>query len=435
MPPRNSSSDVLPPELWLIIFEFVLTSGVDLVDRPNHLNFPTISEELRSPWSHPPRGIPALRNLRLVCRTFNSLLRSSPYLILKKRDTPITPNAARAVYISPCGEAKAYLERLLAEHLFSQRIVILDIPGREYRNSPVPMVFDFLCENSHLLPGVRSLALGLHHYTSVAPTTPKFWRRLNDAFPHLVCLTLRGSLKTAMEDPVEPPVVFKNLEILDHDTLSSDPNVYFPILCHVAFNSIIPYQLQRFTGLRSLRSLLARKSFYVGRIFEWDFFPGIKLLGIPGEHVYELSRLPPGHPLEHLYVYIGTVSRNDHYHDPDRKAKELAWMKEITERLPTISQITFAYPLPSEYLSSAVWGDFDEDELGILGLERVYCPELGRSESRDAVFRRVGAMHQETLLTVTSRGFFEIAEHAKGFRADWNSFLLSASHKLRLRQD
>ena len=375
---------ILPPELWLIIFDLVIESGVDLLDDCDFLSFPGVLNRLRYPWTYLPKGIPALRNLRLVCRSWNELLKAPPCFVMKKPNTPV-PGGVRAVYIYPCEESQSYLQRILAEPLKSRRIVILDLPGPETFRSRVPFIFDFLCENSHSLPSVRSLTLGLHVHPPSAPRTPRFWMRLNDAFPHLVALVLRGHLNTLV-DNTSNPVVFRKLEISDHGMLYPDSSVHFPVLKHAAFDHMYVFQSTGFTGHPLLESLIFRCIFSEGPKVIWRLVPHLRLIALPSETVNSLASLPPEHPLQHLYIYVESIPSNQQHLSDNRRKRELTWLKAIVTRLPTISLITLAYEPRKEVTPGLIRGDFDEKELKRMGFTSSQRRLSGRG--RAIVLRR-----------------------------------------------
>ena len=69
--------DVLPAELWLIIFEMALESSLEPEKLRNSTTFPVIIHHFRYPWKYGPASDPPIRNLRLACRTFYTLLTPS----------------------------------------------------------------------------------------------------------------------------------------------------------------------------------------------------------------------------------------------------------------------------------------------------------------------------------------------------------------------
>jgi hypothetical protein len=53
---------------------------------------------------------------------------------------------------------------------------------------------DFLCDNAHFLLSLRSLTFGLEPSASHNMLDPRFYSRLNDAFPRLTCLMIRDDM-------------------------------------------------------------------------------------------------------------------------------------------------------------------------------------------------------------------------------------------------
>jgi hypothetical protein len=409
------TAEILPPELWIIIFDLVLESGVGLLDLCDPFLVPEVLNRIRNPWRYPPTGIPAIQNLRLVCRNFNALLEPSPYFAMKHIDTPIT--RARAVYIKPCEEVQMLFHRLIAEPSKSYRIVILDLPGPEYYDSFVPEMFDVLCEHSHSLPSVRNLTLPLGQKVSTVPGVGSFWKRLNNAFPDLVCLVVRCALLS--EYPTDSPITFKNLLILDHDNIHPDPLVHFPVLRHAACHSTVWYNLypELISGRRSLETLLIRDACYHGRGFAWNLVPQLKVFGFPGSAVNRLPGLPVGHPLQHLYLYLDIPRKSEYFHEDARKMVELGWLEDILRRFPTIMQITLAYQPSRDSIPVDIWGDFSEQELIRLGLTREYTSSGGHNADWRTILRlsRVDAEPQ-----------------TKGFGARWDSLRRFTSSRLRI---
>jgi hypothetical protein len=412
-----SSVQTLPPELWLIIFDFVVAASIGLLQHSNHITFPEALDQFRHPWTYPPTGIPSLSSVRLVCRAFNDLVAPTPYLFLKSKDTPIS-NGTRAVFISSRKDAQVLLEHLLVEPSKSQRIVMLDMAV--YNSNPyLPVLFDSLCENAHSLPNLESLTLTLPVYDARARPLPKFWSRLNNSFPHLVCLVLLGRLKLVSEPE---PVIFERLKIIDFDNALVEWALQFPMLRHAGFTT--DYSASRFTRWGFLESLLIRGvEDYTSRFDFWDLVPRLVLLGVPSKSAGAFAGvLPSQHPLQHLYIYVGTVPRNDHDRDPEREDKELAWLKAVLKKLPTVKRLTLAYPPVSNYRSSSIWGDFDEEELALMGFIRDHSHMQGSHKDRRMVLRRLDINPRiDPPIGATSRH--------NGARAGWDRFSGFVSRK------
>jgi hypothetical protein len=402
-----SSVQTLPPELWLIIFDFVVASSIGL-QHSNHIAFPESLHRFRYPWTYPP----TLSNIRLVCRLFNGLLAPSPYLFLKSRDT-IIPNSTRAVFIYPHKVSLVLLQHLLAEPSKTQTIVMLDLTVFDYPNLfsstssvrtptlfPIskaltsPFRFTTLGRAYYPISGAVSITLSLASYVSCCEAGRSF--RQNSS--RLI-------------------IVFERLKILDFDGTFAEPKLHFPMLCHAAFAFVTNPSASLFTVWALLESLLIREAeTYSSRRDFWDLVPRLVLLALPSQSV-ELfaSVLPFQHALQHLYIYVASAPRNDHYQNPERKNKELVWLKRVLGHLPTVKRLTLAYRPVSNRRSSSIRGDFDEEELALMGFIRDHSDVRSSHRGRRTVLRRLDSEPQiEPRIGAVSQG--------KGIRAGWDRF-------------
>jgi hypothetical protein len=205
----------LPAELWLVIFDLLIGPSLSPAALCNLTNFPEISLHLRHPREYAPIEHPYLQ-LRLICRAFKDLLGPSPYFFVKNATNPI-PATATAVYTFLNEAPLSHLRRVLRDPYRARRIVTLYITCHNSRESMVP--FDFLCESSRALAGLRNLTLSIF-YIHPRPLKVQIWSRINKAFPLLVSLVLLPALKrleaTAVDTGHETsPVVFEHLQIMD----------------------------------------------------------------------------------------------------------------------------------------------------------------------------------------------------------------------------
>ena len=406
-----SPAETLPPELWLIIFEMVLETD-SVADHCDHLKLPDVLDHVRNPWKYSPLGSPFIRNSQLVCRKWYLLLKAVPYVVLNKHDSPV-PTGTTAVYIYPSRNSKKCLYRLLSQPERSHQITTLDLPGPEHLRSRVPMIFDFFCENAVSFPNIRNLTLGLDYFNTIGSGAPCFWTRLNNAFFHLTCLVLRGCL-TSTEYPPEGPVIFQKLQLLDYDRVDPHPNVYFPVLKHVAFDSTHAFTSGYFNNRARLESLILRDRHSTLQKLYWDTMPHLRLLGITSETVDCLTPLPPHHPLQHLYVYAGTILSIPSDRPADRKTRELRWMKQIIKLMPTVERITLACQ-HSEDRPNSIQGDFDQRDLIRMGFKRSYSSEVGRK----VILQRSSA----PLQPFTDAFMVKNTSQMMGARADSKKFL------------
>jgi hypothetical protein len=410
----------LPPELWLIIFELARGTNIGPQQHCNYLTFPLINLHLRRPLEHRFMIHPWPRNFRLICRYFNTLLHKPlSSFFMKDAETSI-PTDARALYILSQQTPQACLQRLLAEPSTSNRVVLLNLPGHEGIRSP-QTYFDLLCDNSDSLPALRTLTLALRNQDVAAPLVSRFWGRLNNAFPLLTTLVLRGGFPTTYPDAA---VVFENLENLDWDFADPHVSLYFPLLRHVSFGCLSYFALKYLASLPQLESLIIR-NISRGEKFEWSLFPELRLLGLPAQRIDAFPPLPLNHPLQHLYVFVGTRPRDDH--NPHLFSYEvgLTWIKETLERLPTITRISLWFDKRPPNQFDWISGYFREDDLELLGFTERDFPNPNRENGRHVVFQR------EKTKPETIMGAEQVLRRS-GFRAGWNKFVQSTSRRLHL---
>jgi hypothetical protein len=351
---------ILPPEIWYIIYDLCIRSSVDIHEHCTSINFPEVILHLRSPRNHPSVSLKWVRYLRLVCRASKALLDSYPRLAL--------PMSENVVCINPTPDAQARFVSLLSDPLKCCRVSVLDLSGSKSSNSSTPTLFDILCDKACYLPSLRTLTIGFTLCGGRDPVIPRFWGRLNEAFPNLECLVARGGVATTWEDST---VTFKTLRVIDMDFLYADHQVWFPALLHAAFGVMNYFKAANFTGCQYLQSLLLR-SITDPEQFDWDFVPKLQLLGVPSGKVNSLPPLPQWHPLHHIYLYVDIVPRTN---APRwyRLQEASTWLAQLVERLPTISRITMAFEPTSKGTMNSILGDFNDDEVHRLGFaaERV----------------------------------------------------------------
>jgi hypothetical protein len=379
-PPKRMPSSVnLPPELWLIIFEHFTGSRMGIPTTCNHMTFPEILNQIRDPWNYPPTGRTGIATLRLVCRAFNSLLGPPTKLVVVVPDT-CKPSNMPATVNCHCGEKNEAFQQVLSDSSRSHHIVTLDLPGCEYYCSPVPMLFNILCDNSTALPNVRSLTLGLHGRTMECKEPPilRFWGDLNNAFPHLVCLVLRGKLKFFSPNPWGR-VVFRHLEILDSDMVFVDSSVYFPVLRHAAFGLISLWSFTQFNGWSLLESLIIRRT--CGWALLWGQVPHLRFLGLPSSEICFISYIPTPHPLQHIYFYMVPMRDQSEEWVPWRKEFSRSSTRRVLQKASTLDQITLIY---SSQLASI---DVDEEEIIRFGFNREASSTECRGRGHRVVFR------------------------------------------------
>jgi hypothetical protein len=288
------------------------------------------------------------------------------------------------VRINPSPNAQARFVSLLSDPLKCCQVNVLDLSGNESSNSSTPILFGILCDEACSLPALRTLTLGFTLCDGRDPVTPRFWGRLNEAFPNLECLVARGGLNTTWEDST---VTFKRLKVIDMDFLYADHQVWFPALLHAAFGAMNYFKAANFTGCQYLQSLLLR-SVTDPEQFAWDFVPKLQLLGLPSGKVNSLPPLPQWHPLHHVYLYVDIVPRTK---APRwyRRQEACEWLAWTVEHLPTISRITMAFEPTNKETMDSILGDFDDDEVHRLGFAAERVPSRCADAAPHVVMKRV----------------------------------------------
>ena len=356
----------------------------------DYLTFPEMSFHLRRPDPEHAGARPAIiaapwfRNLRLVCRTFRTFLGPSPYFVMKDASVSV-PESATALYIEQGPNAQHCLPRLLTDSLICSRVVSLDLPNWEVSKRIVWKRFNDLCDvGPHALPALRSLSLGIR--TSESPVfISKFWSRLGNAFPLLTCLVLRGVLDADSES--EPVLTISKLEILECDRVCRSHSVQFPALRHAGFHLTSRFHLPTFEICRDLESLLLRSDLS-GMRLEWSLLPNLKLVGLPQIYANDpltFHPLPPGHPLQHVCVYVASGERSEVF---SSYQAELQWLQETVERLPTLVQITFLFEKPSATRFPVMSAGFSDADLDPLGFSWHRLPDIAGGR-KHVVLRRI----------------------------------------------
>lgn len=138
---------------------------------------------------------------------------------------------------------------------------------------------------------------------------------------------------------------FEKLRMLDWALFEAYATMRFPALGYVASGSITPLGMTRFTAWSDLESLLLRSLHYRVRV-PWHLLPNLRMLRIPQVNGYAplaVTRLPEGHPLQHLHVYVGSRPGDRYNQTVSTCEKQLVWLKEIIEQLPTLTQIVLCH--------------------------------------------------------------------------------------------
>jgi len=356
---REASIPTLPTELWSMILHFFLGSSIGVHEPCNHFTFPEIILHLGSPRRYPPVLHKRLGSLRLVCRTFNTLI-GSPYFFMKDSSSAI-PSSTRALFICSRKEVDGCLHRLLTKSPASHRIVVLDIPGFDRFETHGILPFYTLCKNARSLAAIRSLTIrpGL---VSGSRLPSNFWHLLDEAFPQLTFLSLQGPKG---EPPKDKLVTFANLEVLNLDRIEIPSWVQFPSLRHVALTAMPPpWWLS--VGSALCESLIVQKSDKMPG-YEWDLLPRLRLLGVPASSLSFLPVPPPNHPFCHLYIYVDTRWRKERANDPAQHKSQVAWLKLITKRFPNVARFSLEFRLDAHVKNGWANGYFSPHDFEPLG--------------------------------------------------------------------
>jgi hypothetical protein len=321
-------SVTLPLELWIIIIDLVIGALVNPTDSCTYKNFLEVDHYIRSPQ---PRSsvIPSYRQLRLVCRVFNDLLKTPPRFFMKGAKTNI-PASTRALYIcrhytSRQSDPLGCLRRLLEDPTRTRRIVTLDIPYDVDKHFLGPSLFEILFKNSDLLSGVRNLAF------DVVYTSESLLDTINRAFPALVCLVLRPSIEPTIATPVEEKrtVTFEKLEILDMERAILYDGIKFPLLRHVALGRCSRTLIETLSQSPLLESLLLRQVRHPEAI-DLGSLHRLKLLGMPVYGENTVVPLPADYA-HYLCVHVPMSVTGPAL---------VKWVKKVPSYFPKLQQIT-----------------------------------------------------------------------------------------------
>ncbi|KIM22248.1 hypothetical protein M408DRAFT_12145 [Serendipita vermifera MAFF 305830] len=324
------------------------------------------------PPNHPLHHFPWVRRLRLVCRLFDAILQNALFFMDKDVNLLPIPAVAREIYFHPCQDAPVSLQRLLKEPVRCNQVVTLDIPRSHDRWNL--LLFGLFCKNAYLFPKLQSLTLST---ADQAHARPDIWSRLYEAFPHLKCLYYEEE--------------FEELEVVDFEYPVIGFAFHFPAVRHVAFGHLTPWNTPDFEAIAQLESLLLRSVNFRAPL-DLNALPSLRFLGVPARQLNAFGPLPPNHPLRHLYVYVGTVPRNDHTGHPNRDFDQSEWIKQTMRHFPSITRLTLLFSSGENWLVDWIDGYFKEEDRELLGLEI-----QSSSHGYQRVNRRVVYRHDLTI--------------------------------------
>jgi hypothetical protein len=299
-----ASAQDIPPEIWSVIFDLALDASVTPRELCTYHNFLQLNRHFRSSRFYPPLDH-SWENLRLVCHAFKALAGSSPHCFLRRGF--VIPTSTRAVYIGVSQNIVGRMERLArSSSIKHHQIVTLNII-RGYSQNPTGQSSLSFLEYASALPNLHTLAVDFD--STIDPSSISTWRRLNDAFPLLTCLVLRGGLRgpnTSLD--ASEPVVFERMEILELDRLIPGLRVEFPKLRYLSLEIFSDNEREVVAGWPGIEALVLR-GMTQGVSLDWKRLPNLRMLGIPGSHLWALARCPLdrlGAISVHLFPRIGS---------------------------------------------------------------------------------------------------------------------------------
>jgi hypothetical protein len=325
---RNSTMPLLPPELWIMIFDMVIIGGIVRLDQCDHSTF-LYNHVFLSPGQERYRFYRSYCRLRLVCRSFNALLGTRAHYDLYSSAFPF-PMSIRALCITPIGGSlKPAFQQLLADTNICGRLVCLEVSFNLPVNSGQPNLSDILnAGEGGAFPNVQYLAIWIisHFYERLEL---QFWTRLRRGFAQLVTLSLQDSYgHLVLDGGADETVTFDRLEILCFSSAITCSGCYFPRLRHAAVNTLWnPLALEIFRHSSRLESLLIRSRFVTSRV-DVRSFSRLHVLSLPEDLLQEVAPLDCDHPFEHLWLYLADISRNP------------SLIEEVVKRIPRILRIT-----------------------------------------------------------------------------------------------
>ncbi|KIM22241.1 hypothetical protein M408DRAFT_323903 [Serendipita vermifera MAFF 305830] len=341
-PSVRISTYILPPELWGRILWFAVDASISPHEFCDYLNFPSISLHLQFPRKYALNS-PFLCGLRLVCRTFNSLM-ASPYLFI---DASKSHNEigtwTRALYTGNDRGTRTSLQALEKQPYIFHQIVVLQIERDDIAQDGVVDLFDILCDNAPtVLPNVQTLIFTLRKSSPLNTQVPQFWARLNDAFPRLRTLSVCGPYLARVGEE-ESPVTFEHLRIIDLQRMVFWWHLNYPTLQHVSVWLATTGDIQhRLAKVDSLESLICQR-FYIeeSTIFDWKDMPRLRLLGMPYPEIHSIPQPPPDHPLGHLHILLWRPQKGKASYFSKSHPKRLEWLVRILKQFPNVQRFTF----------------------------------------------------------------------------------------------
>jgi hypothetical protein len=220
----------LPSELWLIVFNLGIEEGIIWLYQCDYTTFPHMRSSLFSSASRS-QVYGSYWRLRLVCRRFNSLLRTLPFSKISLLPIPIS---TRALSLDFETLSNSHFQRLLAETLACGRLVYIDVTcNRSYRLDRLTLC-KFL-DTGRVFHNVQRLTLRLAN-ERFPQSLVSLWSYLSSGFPSsmtFAMVTGRANLMLQEEKDSEA-ICFERLEILYLGGAVTYSGCHFPRLQHAS---------------------------------------------------------------------------------------------------------------------------------------------------------------------------------------------------------
>ncbi|KIM22240.1 hypothetical protein M408DRAFT_292242 [Serendipita vermifera MAFF 305830] len=397
-PSMKVPMNALPPELWGLILGFAVDSSVGPHEFCDHLNFTDISLHLQSPRKHA-FGSPLLRDLRLVCRNFNSLIGSPYHFMDVRKDYSKIGIWTAALNTGDDQQTRTCLQAFVDEPCKSYRLVMLQFERDSFLERDASSLFEILCDNAPTaLPNVQSLIFNVEGYILTDGSILHPWTRLQDAFPRLLTLAIDGSCLSAAGDA--PPTTFEKIRILNLRNTFIPWNVNFPALRHATLGWVTTHLIShRLSKLQYLESLLCDR-FYTDltTAFNWKSLPQLKLFGVPYTQVLGIPSPPLDHPLCHVYIIFYGCQKEKRFRLPRFRPSRLEWFSRVLKQFPNVTRFTLYLECCwRSKMELAKWS-FDESKLTPLGV----CINHSASRSHIIVMDRLPVLPSANLVPHTS---------------------------------
>ncbi|KAG8826491.1 hypothetical protein FRC18_010060 [Serendipita sp. 400] len=291
--PTYFSYEVLPPELWRIILDFIL----DEIRHPylycTPESFPQLQARLYyADMVEEDSKIDDWKKIRSVCRMWRELAGPRPHCRLSHLSS-IDSNMLRgtsSILFNKDLHETGLFERIAHDSTFSRNLTTI-IFGDEH---PCEWV-DLLFSDPSAFPNLRCLSL-----LSARSNLP-FWEVIQIGFPQLTALTIRYF---APDQPRH--YTLKNLEFLDVATMKplrlSCPSLKHLSIRHGGTSAIMDFLTEHGPQLESISlqgAVLSTLMAQTDRL--WSVFPNVKMFG--KQATVTLPIPPLGHPLRHLRLF------------------------------------------------------------------------------------------------------------------------------------